>query len=167
MENDPKYVTSRRDFDPTRRCRRLNRFQPSRIRRTAGHRWQGLGSTPQRGFRFVLSQPGRTWWRWRTSLRLSLGKGAPVALSKTAWQEIRLPRISCRTWWRWRTSLRLSLGKGAPAALSKTAWQEIRLPRISCRTWWRWRTSCAFLCGKAHPRPCPRPRGRKSGSGNG
>jgi len=41
----------------------------------------------------------------------------------------------------------------------------VLVPRISCRTWWRCRTSCAFLYGKAHTRPCPVQRSRKSGSG--
>ena len=45
----------------------------------------------------------------------------------------------------------------------ETAGPSTTLPRISCRTWWRWRTSCGFLYGKPHTRPCPVPRGRKSG----
>jgi hypothetical protein len=45
----------------------------------------------------------------------------------------------------------------------KTADLSTTLPRISCRSWWRWQTSCAFPLRKAHTRPCPMLRGRKSG----
>jgi hypothetical protein len=46
---------------------------------------------------------------------------------------------------------------------SETAGPSTTLPRISCEGWWRWRTSCAFPYRKAHARPCPVLRSRKSG----
>jgi hypothetical protein len=47
--------------------------------------------------------------------------------------------------------------------VERTAGPSTSLPWISCRGWWLRRTSCAFLYGKAHTRPCPVLRGRKSG----
>jgi hypothetical protein len=54
-----------------------------------------------------------------------------------------------------------------PSFMDHLLWSspQVSLPRISCRTWWLCRTSCAFLYGKAHTRPCPVQRSRKSGSG--
>jgi hypothetical protein len=45
----------------------------------------------------------------------------------------------------------------------RTADPSTTLPRISCGTWQRWCSSCALLYGRAHTRPCPVQRGRKSG----
>src|ERR1700722_2479216 len=50
--------------------------------------------------------------------------------------------------------------------LQRSTILAIRLPalsRISCGTWWLWQTSCAFPYSKAHARPRPALRGRKSG----
>jgi hypothetical protein len=45
----------------------------------------------------------------------------------------------------------------------RTADPSTPLPRISCGPWWRWCTHAPFPYRKAHTRPCPVQRGRKSG----